>query len=203
MATPYSLTKEGYEIQFGTNHVGHALLTKLLLPTMLKTAERPEADVRVINVSSVAHTRAPNGGIIFSQQDLEKIGPWARYGQAKLANILHARELQRRYPAITATSIHPGVIMTDLYNPMQKFTFGAGAFTTFMKGATKAGFVYDVPKGTRNQLWCATADRETVRSSWYWKPVGIKAPGTQYAQDEQLARKLWDWTEEELQKHGC
>lgn len=55
MATPYEKTKEGYEIQFGTNHVGHAMFTKLLLPTLLKTAEQPGADVRVVNVSSAGH----------------------------------------------------------------------------------------------------------------------------------------------------
>ena len=55
MAVPWSMTEDGYEIQFGTNHMGHALLTKLLMPTMLKTAEEPGSDVRVINLSSEGH----------------------------------------------------------------------------------------------------------------------------------------------------
>lgn len=55
MAVPYSKTKENYEIQFGTNHLGHALVTKLLLPTLLATAEQPGSDVRVLNLSSEAH----------------------------------------------------------------------------------------------------------------------------------------------------
>merc|ERR1711977_120003 len=128
MATPYSKTNEGYEIQFGTNHMGHALFTKLLLPTLLKTAETPGADVRVVNLSSEGHNMAPNGGILFDQAALEKVGPWARYGQAKLANILHARELQKHHPSLTATALHPGVIVTDLYNPFSSTTFGGGAF---------------------------------------------------------------------------
>lgn len=107
MAVPWSKTEDGYEIQFGTNHVGHALLTKLLLPTLLKTAEEPNSDVRVINVSSEGHMLAP--GIIYDQDTLESYQTWRRYGQSKLANIFHARELQRRYPQITATSLHPGV----------------------------------------------------------------------------------------------
>ncbi|KAI7265097.1 NAD(P)-binding protein [Hortaea werneckii] len=203
MATPYSKTNEGYEIQFGTNHMGHALFTKLLLPTLLKTAETPGSDVRVVNLSSEGHNMAPNGGILFDQAALEKVGPWARYGQAKLANILHARELQKHHPSLTATALHPGVIVTDLYNPFSSTTFGGGAFKTLMGGMTKAGLLYDVPKGTRNQLWCAAADRETVRSSHYWKPIGSKAAGSKYAQDEKLAERLWEWTEEELKKHGC
>lgn len=107
MAVPWSKTKEGYEIQFGTNHMGHALLTKLLLPTLLKTAEAPNSDVRVINLASEGHMFAP--GIIYDQDALEPYQTFRRYGQSKLANILHARELQRRYPQITATSLHPGV----------------------------------------------------------------------------------------------
>lgn len=114
MAVPWSKTKEGYEIQFGTNHVGHALLTKLLMPTLLKTAEAPDADVRVINVSSEAHMLAP--GIIYDQDALEPYHTFRRYGQSKLANILHARELQRRYPQITATSLHPGVSPPDCHH---------------------------------------------------------------------------------------
>lgn len=107
MAVPWSKTEDGYEIQFGTNHVGHALLTKLLLPTLLKTAEEPNSDVRVINVASEGHMLAP--GIIYDQDTLESYHTFRRYGQSKLANIFHARELQRRYPQITATSLHPGV----------------------------------------------------------------------------------------------
>lgn len=59
---PPGLTKDGYEAQFGTNHVGHFLFTKLLLPTMLKTAEEPNSDVRIVNLSSEGHKFAPSGG---------------------------------------------------------------------------------------------------------------------------------------------
>lgn len=113
MAVPYSKTKENYEIQFGTNHMGHALLTKLLLPTLLSTAEKPGSDVPVINLSSEGHSFAP--GIIYDQGRLESYYTFRHYGQSKLANILHARELQRRYPSITATALNPGVLLTNLY----------------------------------------------------------------------------------------
>ncbi|KXT11180.1 hypothetical protein AC579_6863 [Pseudocercospora musae] len=192
MAVPYSKTKDGYEIQFGTNHVGHALLTKLLLPTLLKTAEQPDADVRVVNVSSEGHMMAP--GIIYDQDKLETYLTWQRYGQSKLANILHARELQKRYPAITATSLHPGVIITDLYASQEKTNPLMKVFLPILRKVT-----LDVPGGAKNSLWAATAPKDQVRSSHYWKPVGSKSGGSfWYAQKEDLAKQLWDWTEEEL-----
>jgi len=111
MAVPAATTKNGYEIQFGTNHVGHALLTKLLLPTLLKTAKEPGADVRVVAVSSIGHIGAPSQGIEFGELkgDMESYLTLTRYGQSKLANILFVKELNRRYgdKGITAVAIHP------------------------------------------------------------------------------------------------
>lgn len=202
MAVPWSTTSEGYEIQFGTNHMGHALFTKLLLPTMLKTAEQPGADVRIINLSSEGHQMAPSSGIIYNQADLEKCATWTRYGQSKLANILHAKALQNRYPSITATALHPGVIITDLYATMSGSYVAAKAFTAAARGATSLGVLYDVPKGAKNQLWAATAPKDEVRSSYYWKPVAVKSGGSKYAQNGELAEKLWEWTEGEFAKHG-
>lgn len=198
MAVPYSLTKEGYEIQFGTNHMGHALFTKLLLPTMLKTAEETGADVRIIDLSSEGHQMAPGPGIIYDQAELEKQATWKRYGQSKLANILHARELAKRYPSITATSLHPGVIITDLYASLNQ-QHGIMRWGTWVA----AKFLADVHYGAKNQLWAATAPREEVGSSHYWKPIGVKAGGSYWhAQKPELAEKLWDWTEAEFEKHG-
>ncbi|TVY56627.1 putative oxidoreductase, partial [Lachnellula suecica] len=128
MAVPPGTTREGYEVQFGTNHVGHALLTKLLMPVMLETAKLPEADVRVVALSSIGHTMAPTQGIVFEGLKSENGGcgtSMARYGQSKLANILFVRELQRRYgdKGITAVAVHPGVVNTELYR-----TVFSGAF---------------------------------------------------------------------------
>jgi len=89
MATPPGQTREGYELQFGTNHVGHALLTKLLLPKLKETAFKPGSDVRIINLSSSAHHWAPKEGYLLDQvkTDMKATSTWARYGQSKLANI--------------------------------------------------------------------------------------------------------------------
>lgn len=198
MATPWDVTKEKYEIQFGTNHMGHALLTKLLLPTLLKTAALPDADVRVINVSSEGHMLAPGPGIVYDQPQLEKWLTWRRYGQSKLANILHARALTQHYPSITATAIHPGVIITNLYTPLHS------QFSITRIGTSLGALLFlpDVHAGAKNQLWAATAPREQVRASHYWKPVGSKSKGSSHAQNAKLADDLWDWTEAEFSKHG-
>ncbi|KAF2809975.1 NAD(P)-binding protein [Mytilinidion resinicola] len=204
MATPYSLTKEGYEIQFGTNHMGHALLTKLLLPTLLKTAEEPNSDVRIVNLSSMGHMMAPKKGLIFDQAALEKEGTWARYGQSKLANILFSRELAQHYPTIKSVAVHPGVILTNLYDDFQTNAFARFAFWILKTiGPFIPGLLLpNVQAGAKNSLWAATAPKADVKSGAYYQPIGILKPGSKFAQNDGLAKKLWEYTETELQKHG-
>ena len=160
MAVPYAKTKQGYEIQFGTNHLGHALLTKLLLPTILGTADLPGADVRIINISSFGHNFAPRGGIIFDQIGAENESANARYGSSKLANILHARSLASRYPQITAKSVHPGIILTDLYTSVAEGTV-PGLFLQHVVSR----FAQTVPEGSRNSFWAAVGPRESVKQA--------------------------------------
>ncbi|CZR69356.1 related to enoyl-CoA hydratase/isomerase [Phialocephala subalpina] len=191
MATPPGLTKDGYEIQFGTNHVGHALLTKLLLPTLEKTAEQA-ADVRVIAVSSVGHVGAPWSGICFDKLKTEM--SWTptmvRYGQSKLANILFARELAKRYPKILAVSIHPGAVNTELYRSV---------FNGWLSPLNRIRGGFDtVETGAKNQLWAGTVKREDVTNGEYYTPVAMSGQGSWNSQDMALAAKLWEWTENEL-----
>ncbi|KAI9697452.1 MAG: hypothetical protein M1836_004730 [Candelina mexicana] len=198
MATPMGETKEGYEIQFGTNHVGHALLTKLLLPTLVKTAEEPNSDVRIVNLSSYGHMMAPSGGIIYETDKLGKLVTWARYGNSKLANILFTKELARRYPSITSVAVHPGLIKTDLYGPSNENSLILRYGLMVLGGLV----MQDVPQGTRNQLWAATSKDKDIVSGGYYDPVGKKSGGSRYAKDKELAKRLWEWTEGELAKHG-
>eukprot|EP01118_Nematostelium_gracile_P006322 TRINITY_DN2032_c0_g1_i1.p1 TRINITY_DN2032_c0_g1~~TRINITY_DN2032_c0_g1_i1.p1 ORF type:complete len:252 (+),score=61.25 TRINITY_DN2032_c0_g1_i1:93-848(+) len=118
MATPYEFTKDGYEMQWGTNVVGHFVLTKLLLPTLQSTAKNhPKGTVRIINVSSVGHKMAPRNGISFEDTRLPNSSAWTRYGQSKLGNILMSKEIAKRYAedGIFSISLHPGGIRTGLY----------------------------------------------------------------------------------------
>ncbi|KAF2745808.1 retinol dehydrogenase 12 [Sporormia fimetaria CBS 119925] len=203
MATPYTLTSDGYEIQLGTNHMGHALLTKLLLPTMLSTAQLPGSDVRIVNVSSMGHYGAPSGGIIFSQPELEKYNTWRRYGVSKLANILYTKELARRYPEIMSTSVHPGVILTDLYASARKnFVLKLGLWVYALLVPILPGHFRSPEGGALTQTWAATVGRERLRNGEFYRPVGVVSRGSGYARDEGLAKKLWEWTEGELEKHG-
>lgn len=194
MATPAATTKQGYEIQFGTNHVGHALLTKLLLPTLLKTAEGG-ADARVVALSSIGHSMAPWNGIQFSdlKTDMAKWYTFQRYGQSKLANILFVKELARRYPAITAVAVHPGVVNTSLYTSMGSW-FGIGGL---LKMSQRLVFS-TVEQGARNQLWAATGNKHDLKSGEYYTPVGVSGQGSWKASDAMLAAELWEWTENEL-----
>ncbi|EON66411.1 hypothetical protein W97_05508 [Coniosporium apollinis CBS 100218] len=198
MAAPFALTPQGHEIQFATNHVGHFLLTALLLPTLQRTAEQPGADVRVVNVSSAGHAMAPSSGIVWDQASLEGWSTWRRYGQSKLANILFTRELARRYPQITSVAVHPGVILTELYKPNEETNtlvrWGVGLLGSFVMGT--------VQEGAKNQLWAAVAGKEEVRNGAYYVPVGKLSKGSEYAGDEKLAEELWRWSEAEVGKHG-
>lgn len=202
MNPPAGTTANGYEIQFGTNHLGHALLTKLLLPTMLKTAEAG-GDVRVVCLSSIGHITPPLHGIEF----LELKGPmnWylglVRYAQSKLANILFAKELARRYPDLTIVAVHPGVVDTELWRTLFSGYFGLGS----VLNAGKWVFYSSVEDGAKNQLWAATAKKGEgkgeVESGEYYTPVGVAGQGSWKSQNKELARELWEWTEKELEEY--
>jgi len=201
MAHPPGLTANGYEIQFGTNHMGHALLTKLLLPLMQQTAAQPGSDVRILDVSSDGHMLAPGSGIVFDElkTDMKSWNSGRLYGQSKLANVLHARELARRYPDILSTSIHPGRVETNLSNNM----FDQNGFNgRFQKVYDFLAGPMTVRDGALTQLWAATWKKEDVTNGAYYRPVGKKADGSKLSQNVDLARMLWDWTETELAAKG-
>ncbi len=115
MNTPPGKTKDGFEIQFGTNHLGHYLLTELLLPVLRKSAP-----ARIVNISSCYHDKAMGREGRIDLEDLHferrKYDGWTAYAQSKLANLLHAKALARREGphGITAVSVHPGWVRTNL-----------------------------------------------------------------------------------------
>jgi NAD(P)-dependent dehydrogenase (short-subunit alcohol dehydrogenase family) len=193
MNVPPALTKDGYEVHFGINHVGHALLLKILLPLILRTAEMPGSDVRIVSLTSQGFTTHPSDGIIFKDlrttQDTMFVRP-TRYGQSKLANLLYAAELARRYPQITSVSVHPGVVSTDLLQTQ----------TAFMKALIRITnpFVLTPAEGARNQLWAATAVKSGITNGEYYEPVGELGKHARKSKDTKLAAELWEWTEKEL-----
>jgi NAD(P)-dependent dehydrogenase (short-subunit alcohol dehydrogenase family) len=100
MATPEGRTVDGFELQFGTNHLAHFLLTQLLMPTLLASTT-PALPSRVISLSSSGHGMSP---VLFDDYDLKKRGydRWISYGQSKTANIYLATEIERRYGSKSA-----------------------------------------------------------------------------------------------------
>ena len=205
LATPASVTVDGYEDQFGTNHMGHFLLSKLLLPTLLATAKLPGADMRVISLTSLAHLFTPWGGIVFDslRTPMSYTPTLLRYGQSKLANILFAKEVQRRYGAqgITAVAIHPGMVSTELYRTLISSWWVVGSFIDLARR-----MVYlSVEDGTKGQLWGATAPlgdgAGQVKGGEYYEPLGRAGHGSWKSQDAGLALKLWEWSAKEVEKY--
>ncbi|KAH8893067.1 NAD(P)-binding protein [Thozetella sp. PMI_491] len=196
--SPPTLTQDGYELRFGTNYMGHALLTRLLLPTLLQTAAQPRADVRVVVVSSSGITWTPPGGIDFAcvKTSGEGVGVWRLYGQSKLASGLLAQELARRYPQLKIACVHPGTVATDLPGPVVQNNIILRTLWPIVPP-----FLATVEQGARNQLWAATADE--VVSGEFYVPVGVVGTlkGVDKVKDKELANRLWEWTEEEFKRH--
>lgn len=203
------LTVDGYERIFGTNHLGHALLIKLLLPNLLDTANEPGSDVRVISLSSSGHRQAPKEGIIFKDLKTTQshVKFYMRYGQSKLANILYARSLARKYPTIKIVSVHPGVVDSNIHsNEVLRDSISWRIFwwnyTCVAKIQTLlTGSGWETPEvGAKTQLWAATGKKDEVVSGTYYAPVGVMGRDSKMSKDEKLMEELWEWTEAQLEK---
>jgi NAD(P)-dependent dehydrogenase (short-subunit alcohol dehydrogenase family) len=191
----YRETQDGFELQFGTNHLGHFALTGHLLPALL---EAPAA--RVVAVSSVAHHAGADD--LLDANPRSSYSPQRAYGNSKLANILFADELQRQAAAhgasLTAAAAHPGVSHTNLVTSPD----GLGAIPgvryvapLFLRLALQSA-----AKGAWGPLYAATEAEPgsytgPQRMREQRGPVG-PARRQRRARDEQLAQKLWTLSEE-------
>lgn len=121
MACPFSLSEDGIELQFATNHVAHFLLTNMLLDKIKNTAKETGIQGRIVNVSSRAHHFGDPRSLcdLNRMNDPSKYNAYKAYANSKLANLLHsnelARQLQEEGANITANSLHPGIIVTPLF----------------------------------------------------------------------------------------
>ncbi|KAI1089955.1 oxidoreductase [Rostrohypoxylon terebratum] len=204
MDCPLAVSVDGFEIRFAVNHLAHAMVIQRLLPTMLKTAEMPDSDVRLILLTSVGWQMHPKNGIEFDtlrskQEDLCMLGFSFHYGQSKLANILYASEVARRYPSIKAASVHPGVVATDLVNNLPTMRKAMVYGVNWLKGIK----IVDEKKGRLSQLWAAAgASRNELVNGAYYMPVGVLSNEKldKFAKSEELAGELWSYTESVLSK---
>jgi NAD(P)-dependent dehydrogenase (short-subunit alcohol dehydrogenase family) len=197
MATEPALTKEGYENQFGVNHVAHALFVKLLMPTLQKTAEKT-GDVRILFLTSLGFMYPFPGGIAFdgvkTTQDFGPGSQWARYGQSKLANVLYPSELARRYPSITSVSLHPGAVNTDLIGRLKPDE------KELVYQANKV--ILEPHEGVYTTCWCATTKHSGLKNGELYLPVGQLGEHSKESSDKELAERLWTWTEKELERYN-
>ena len=189
MAPPRTTTADGFELQLGTNHLGHFALTGRLLPLLL-AAPSP----RVVVVSSGAHKI---GKIAFEDLQSERsYSRWGAYGQSKLANLLFARELDRRSAAtpLLVAAAHPGYAATHLQS-------GQGSF--LLEALMKVGNVVLAQSdadGAMPSLYAATMP--DVRRGDYWGPAFAELRGepkrvgrARSAQDDDVAARLWTESE--------
>lgn len=198
---PPDCTKDGYEVHFGTNYLGHALLAQLLMPKLLSTAARPNADVRIVSMSSIGHRRRyPEAGIVFDElkSDMKRHGGPAMYGQAMLAKILFTQGLAKRYPQITSTSLHPGGVKTNTWEGDKDVNWLLYHLIIKPIVAMKA---VSVEEGAKTQLWCSFS--KDAENGAYYELVGEAGKESVLARDDALSTKLWDWTEKELKEHGA
>nr|CAG8639582.1 365_t:CDS:2 [Entrophospora candida] len=182
MATEFSLTVDGIQDQFGTNHIGHFLLTKLLLPTIESSAPS-----RIVIVSSIGHEYTAKNGIEFDKlNDPNAHTTVVRYGQSKLANILFAVELNKRLEGkkVYVNCLHPGII--DNWGKW---------VVPFVKLVSLALLTPD--EGALTTLYCATSpeiEEKNLRAQ-YFIPFGEVSTPSKFARDEELAKKCWEFSE--------
>jgi len=193
MMTPETpRTTEGFEMQIGTNHLGHFLLTELLLPKLRKSAASG-FNARIVIVSSLAHER----GIIRFDDINWKNGsysPIAAYQQSKLANVMHASALARRLEntGITVYSLHPGVIATELIRHMEE-RYGM----LFRCVIPLFNWVIKTPfHGAQTTLYCCLEEKLSAVSGLYYSDCAEKALRNRFATSKDDQEKLWALSEE-------
>ncbi len=197
MFTPFSRTADGFEIQFGTNHLGHFELTRLLFPQLLAAG-----GARVVILSSDGHLISD---VDFDDPNWERrqYDKFVAYGASKTANILHMVELDRRLrdEGVRAYSVHPGIVATSLARHMTRDDFTTlGELPT--AGANKPTDRVDVrrdfampDRGAATQVWAAVGPELAGTGAVYLADCRIRAEVAPYAVDEERAARLWALSE--------
>ncbi|KAI8801918.1 hypothetical protein BJ742DRAFT_834956 [Cladochytrium replicatum] len=203
MATPFELTKDGIETQFGINHIGHFCFTTTLLPALERSAPS-----RVVNVSSGAYVVHPKGGILFDKiNEPEAMTPLQRYGQSKLANILFSKGLSERLEGkkVWVNAIHPGGVNTELpRGPVsavnESNSISAKIFRPLIPliKPLLPLFLMTPVQGALTQVYAATSPEIEGKDyrGQYFVPVGkhVKNAGAA-AEDKELRDRLWAYSE--------
>jgi retinol dehydrogenase-12 len=176
LAGQRGLTASGFELAFGTNHIGPFLLTGLLLDRL-----RASAPARIVNVASEGHYRAPGIDFIAVRAPTRTRTAFPEYCVSKLANVLHAQELGRRLSGtgVTTYSLHPGTIASDVWRavpwpirPLIKLRMSS------------------VQDGARTSVYCATSAEVASDTGLYYDDCAVKAAAA--TATPELGGELWD-----------
>ncbi|KAL4730890.1 hypothetical protein ACLX1H_002932 [Fusarium chlamydosporum] len=187
MGVPPVSTKDGYEMHIGINHLGHALLLKLLKPVLEKT---PQA--RVVHLSSAGFRHVGPAGIEFEtlRSATSETPLPMRYAQSKLACLLYAREAAKRYQ-FKNIAINPGEVQTELFSREP-----GDEMMKYLQEHIVPKASGPISEGVKNHLWAATSP--DIENGEFYEPVGETGGLEGHGLDDEMARKLWDWTEEQL-----
>lgn len=172
-------TKQGFELAFGTNHLGHFALTLGLLP-LLEKAPAP----RVVNVSSKSHHDAKGIDLDALRGPTRSVTGLPEYAVSKLANVLFTREAARRWGGkVRSYALHPGVVASDAW---RQVPWGVRHLMKL--------FMISNEEGARTTLYCATSDAVKDHDGRYYDKEKERRP-SRLADDEALARALWEKSE--------
>jgi NAD(P)-dependent dehydrogenase (short-subunit alcohol dehydrogenase family) len=195
MAPPLTRTAQGYEMQLGTNHLGHFVLTTGL-------AEAFGDGTRIVNLSSRGHQLSGIRWEDPNYDDESAYDKWEAYGQSKTANVLFTVEAERRWGlrGVHSFAVHPGVVYTDLARHMTRDDFSAGGTLANLE-------VTDVAHGAATTVWAATSPELDGRGGRYLEDCHIADPfveGTEggyaaWAVDPEQAARLWDWSQRQTE----
>lgn len=181
----HGVTAQGFELAFGTNHLGHFLLTRGLLDLLARGAAERDAPSRVVNVASKAHVNAKRVDWEALRRPTATRTGWREYAVSKLCNIWHVSELARREAPrrVHAYALHPGVIASDLW---RRVPWPIRAIAT-------RGMISN-EEGARTSIWCAAAPELSGETGRYYDDRRERTP-TALARDATLARELWERSE--------
>ncbi|XP_049933024.1 short-chain dehydrogenase TIC 32, chloroplastic-like isoform X6 [Nymphaea colorata] len=192
---PFQLSADGIELQFASNHIGHFLLTNLLLEKMKATALESGIEGRIVIVSSAGHSMTYKSGIRF--KNINNPSGHVRfkaYGQSKLANILHAKELarclQEEGVKVTANSLHPGAIPTNIAQYYIKNIAPLAPLIFILRP-----FLKTVQQGAATTCYLALHPNMEGVSGKYFSDCNEDQPSA-YGRDADLAKGLWEFSEE-------
>jgi len=197
MFTPFSRTRDGFEIQIGTNHFGHFELTRLLIPQLAAAA-----GARLVVLSSGGHVL---GDVDFDDPNWERrdYDKFVAYGASKTANILHAKEADRRLCdlGIRAYAVHPGTVATSLARYMSRSDFSQlrqyAVTNSTARGESTDGYLdFITPEyGAATQVWASVSPDLNDQGGLYLEDCGISETVAPYARDPDHAAELWALSE--------